>query len=117
MVEILVAGEVDGDALDSATAEMIAAARGLDGDITVALFGSGLDRPAAEAISVGADKVLLVEHDLLDTGGTDAQVAALEQVCKQIEPQVVFLSRSALGRDVGPRVAFRLGAGLAQDCI
>ena len=41
----------------------------------------------------------------------------MEQVCKQIEPEVVFLGRSALGRDVGPRVAFRLDAGLAQDCI
>lgn len=117
MVEILVAGEVDGDALDSATAEMISAARGLGGNVAVALFGSGLDQPAAEAIAVGADKILLVENDLLDTGGTDAQVTALEQVCKQIEPDIVFLGRSDLGRDVGPRVAFRLNAGLAQDCI
>jgi len=117
MAEILVAGEADGGGLDSATAEMIAAARGLGGDVAVALFGSGLDGPAAEAIAVGADKVLLVEHDLLDTGGADAQVAALEQVCRQTEAKVVLLSRTALGRDVGPRVAFRLGAGLAQDCV
>ena len=117
MVEILVAGETDGDGLDSATAEMIAAARGLGGDVAVALFGSGLDGPAAEAISVGADKVLLVEHDLLDAGGADARVAALEQVCRQTDAKVVLLGRTALGRDVGPRVAFRLGAGLAQDCV
>lgn len=117
MVEILIAGEADGDGLDSATAEMIAAARGLGGDVAVALFGAGLDGPAAEAIAVGADKVLLVEHDLLDTGGVDAQVAALEQVCRQTEAKVVLLGRTALGRDVGPRVAFRLGAGLAQDCV
>jgi electron transfer flavoprotein alpha subunit len=117
MAEILVAGEADGGGLDSATAEMIAAARGLGGEVAVALFGSGLDGPAAEAIAVGADKVLLVEHDLLDTGGADAQVAALEQVCRQTEATVVLLGRTALGRDVGPRVAFRLGAGLAQDCV
>lgn len=117
MVEIIVAGEADGGGLDSATAEMIAAARGLGGDVAVALFGSGLDSPAAEAIAVGADKVLLVEHDLLDAGGVDAQVAALEQVCRQTEAKVVLIGRTALGRDVGPRVAFRLGAGLAQDCI
>ena len=117
MAEILVAGEADGGVLDSATAEMIAAARGLGGDVAVALFGSGNDGPAAEAIAAGADKVLLVEHDLLDTGGTDARVAALEQVCRQTEANVVLLSRSALGRDVGPRVAFRLRAGLAQDCV
>ena len=117
MVEILIAGEADGNGLDSTTAEMIAAARGLDGEVAVALFGSGLDGSAAEAIAVGADKVLLVEHDLLDSGGTDAQVAALEQVCRQTDAKVVLLGRTALGRDVGPRVAFRLGAGLAQDCV
>jgi electron transfer flavoprotein alpha subunit len=29
----------------------------------------------------------------------------------------VLIGRTAVGRDLGPRLAFRLGAGLAQDCI
>ena len=38
MAEILIAGETDDDGLDSATAEMIAAAKGLSGEVAVALF-------------------------------------------------------------------------------
>jgi len=44
-------------------------------------------------------------------------VAALGQVCRQRSPSVVLVSRTIPGRDIGPRVAFRLGVGMAQDCV
>ena len=44
-------------------------------------------------------------------------VAALHEVCHRVEPDVVLVGRSEVGRDVGPRLAFRLGVGVAQDCI
>ena len=41
----------------------------------------------------------------------------MTQVCQQVNPKVVLVGKTQNGRDIGPRVAFRLGAGLAQDCI
>ena len=93
MVEILVLGELEGGRLDPITGEMVAAARGLQGDIGVALLGNGLDAVADEAIAFGADKVILAHNPLLAEPTVDAHVAAFEQVCRQTAPTVVLVGR------------------------
>ena len=118
MVEILVFGEIASGGLEPLTGEMLAAAKGLQGEVGVALLGDGLDDLALEAIALGADKVFLAQDALLaQPASVDAQVAAFEQVCRQTGPKLVLVGRTELGRELGPRVAFRLGAGLAQDCV
>ncbi len=118
MIEILVLGELAAGGLAPATGEMITAARGLQGEVGVALQGDGLDDLANEAIALGADKVFLAQDPLLAQPiAVDAHVAAFEQVCRQTGPKIVMVGRTKLGRELGPRVAFRLGAGLAQDCV
>ena len=44
-------------------------------------------------------------------------MTALTEVCNQASPDVLLVGKTQDGREIGPRVAFRLGAGLAQDCI
>ncbi len=118
---ILVFGELRPDGLQSITAELLAAARSLSessGDeIAVALLGSGADAVSQEAISLGADKVYSVQDPLLEDVQIEAQLAAFEAVCVQAQPFVVLVGRTHLGRDIGPRLAFRLGVGVAQDCL
>jgi electron transfer flavoprotein alpha subunit len=118
MVEILVLGEIVSGKLAPATGEMITAAKGLQGEIGVALLGDGLDDLAGQAIALGADKVFLAQDPLLAQPiAVDAHVAAFEQMCRQTGPKIVMVGRTELGKELGPRVAFRLGAGLAQDCV
>lgn len=64
-----------------------------------------------------ADKAYLAQDDVLADLQLDAQVAALAKVCNETQPSVVLIGRTLSGRDVGPRLAFRLGVGLAQDCL
>ena len=83
MIEILVLGELAAGGLAPATGEMITAARGLQGEVGVALQGDGLDDLANEAIALGADKVFLAQDPLLAQPiAVDAHVAAFEQVRK-----------------------------------
>ena len=117
MAEVLLLGEMTGEGLDPITGELLAAGRSLGQEVAVALMGDGVDRASAEAISLGADRVYLVQHPLLVEPSTDARVAAFEQVCRQTSPAVVLVGNSPAGRDIGPRVAFRLDVGLAQDCV
>ena len=117
MAEILVLGELTGGRLDAISCELLAAARRLGDRVAIALPGDGTDGVSGEAVSLGADLVYLVQHPLLAEPSVDALVAAFEQVCRQTGPTAVLVGRTPAGRDVGPRLAFRLGVGLAQDCL
>ena len=120
MAGVLVIGELNDDALQSITGELLAAGRRI-ADVTgdnvgVALLNGG-DAVGQETISLGADNAYLVQDEVLAEMQLDAQVAALEKVCSEVQPSVVLIGRTLAGRDVGPRLAFRLGVGLAQDCL
>ena len=120
MAGVLVVGEVSGDELHSITGELLAAGRGI-GDATgeevgVALL-NGSDAAGQAAIAQGADTAYLVQDEVLADMQLDAQIAALEKVCNEVQPSTVLIGRTLSGRDVGPRLAFRLGVGLAQDCL
>ena len=121
MAGILVFGEIGPDGLQSITSELLAAARNLSessGDeVAVALLGSGADAVSQEAIALGADKVYAVQDPLLEDVQIDAQLSAFEHVCNAMHPSVVLIGRTSVGRDIGPRLAFRLGVGVAQDCL
>ena len=120
MSGVLVIGELQGDALQSITGELLAAGRklgdALGEEVGVALLNGG-DAAAQDAIALGADKAYLVRDAALEDMQLDAQVAALEKACAETQPSVVLIGRTLAGRDVGPRLAFRLGVGLAQDCL
>ena len=121
MAGILVLGELNEGKLQASTSELLVAGRklaeALGEEVAVAIPGSGLNGVADSAIAQGADKVYLVEDPLLAGTQIDAQLAASEHVCRQVEPSVVLISRTQSGRDIGPRLAFRLGVGVAQDCV
>ena len=118
MSSILVLGELtDGKVLDPVTGELIAAGRQVGDDIGVVLLATDIDGPAREAIAHGASTVYTVRDALLDGPDIDPKVAALTEVCRQIAPRALLVGKTQDGREIGSRVAFRLGAGLAQDCI
>ncbi|PZC47822.1 MAG: electron transfer flavoprotein alpha subunit [Chloroflexi bacterium] len=123
MPPVLIIGEVtpDGDAA-SITGELIAAARpladGLGVELVAALPGTSSQRAAATAITLGADKAYAVEDPFLDDPSAfDAHVAAAQKLCQEIGPSIVLFGRTITGRDVAPRLAFRLGTCAANDCV
>ena len=117
MADVLAFGEHSGGEVASITADLIAAGRGLGGEVAVALLGEDLSGLAAQAAELGADRVYTAEHPLLAGESADMIVSALEQVCLRVRPRVLLVGKTAIGRDVGPRVAFRLEVGAAQDSV
>ena len=85
--------------------------------IGIAILGSEDESIAEECISKGADKVYLVSNDILKTYNSDAYVHVMTQVAAKIDPSIILISRNIEGRELAARVAFRLGTGLAQDCL
>jgi electron transfer flavoprotein alpha subunit len=88
----------------------------LGASVTALRIGGGGE--ASENLAAyGADRIVSATHDLLKTYSTEAFCATLGQVVKAEQPRFIFGSASSMGRDFLPRVAAKLGVGLAQDCI
>lgn len=118
---VLVCGDIIEGKLAAITAEMLGAGRKLADKLgeplCCALLGSGIKELAAEAIACGADKVLVVDDANLKDYQSDAYVTAAENVIKQVNPRVVLLGQSTMGRDLAPRLAFRFNTAISMDCI
>ena len=118
---VLVLGDATGGELSLTSREVLAAGRGvadaLAEELAIGLLGDTLDVPAQQAISHGADKVYAVTHPLLAQYQVDLYLAAMQALCGEITPRVVLIGRTIEGRELAPRLAFRLGVGLAQDCL
>ena len=70
-----------------------------------------------ELIAAGADKVYVVDDATLAEFQSDAFVPAAEKVCREANPSIVLLGQTDVGRDLAPRLAFRLETAVAMDCL
>lgn len=111
---------VDGKLTPSAL-ELLGGGRKLANDLgqelSAVLVGSGVGKLAGEAISYGADKAYVVDDPLLKDYQTDAYLAVMEKVVKQAMPQILLMAQSSIGRDLAPRLAFRLDTAATLGCI
>jgi len=103
-----------------ANAELIGAGRQLASALNGRLTAVVLDAEEASdyrwAVALGADEVRRVRAGWLSPYQADACVAALAEVCGQLEPGILLLAHDAVARAVAPRLAARLGGGLVTDC-
>ncbi len=118
---ILVVGEVQDGALVPITGEMLGGARRLAGDsdasVNCVLMGSGVESVAQGAIALGADEVLAVDDAALADYNSDAYLQAMLKVTEQVSPSIILFGQTNLGRDLAPRLAFRLATGVVMDTI
>ena len=120
MLEIVVFSEIHQGKLDSTSGELVAAARKLGDElnlkVSAAILG-GTPEHGDMTISQGADKAYIVQEDEFEKGTADHFIAALEQICVKTNPVLVLAAKTPLGKNVGPRLAYRLGTSAAQDCL
>lgn len=88
----------------------------LGAEVEAAAVGTGLDGIAGEVFQRGAAKLYLIENASLDAYSAQGHAQALFSLVNEVKPKAVFLSATAMGRDLAPRLAAKLGAGLASDC-
>lgn len=85
--------------------------------LQAAVVGNGVGNGAQEAIYHGADVAYTAESESLAQYHTMSYTDAMETVVKQVDPNILIMGMSDNGRDLGPRLAFRLQTGLASDCV
>ncbi len=118
---VMIYGEVTEGKLAAITTELLGSGRKLADDLgeelCAVLLGSDISSLAQEAITFGADKVYVIDDPLLEDYRTDSYVSAMEKVVKQVMPQILLLGQTSIGRDLTPRLAFRLKTAAAMDCV
>lgn len=118
---VMVFGEAKDGKLAIIATELLGCGRKLANDLGQELcclvVGSDISSLAQEAIAFGADKVYVVDAPLLKDYQNDSYVSVVEHVAKQVMPQVILLGQTAIGRNLAPRLAFRLGTAVTTDCI
>lgn len=103
-------------AVSPVSLELIGKARELGGPVTAVLPGSGIGHLAAELIAHGADRVVVIDDPALAVYTTEYFAQALCAAVSSYPPDILLIGATAIGRDLGPRVAARLHTGLTADC-
>lgn len=117
MKKVLVLAEARDGQLRNVSFEALSAAQAIagGGEITAAVFGPGASAYADALAHYGAAKVVVVENDALSQYTPDGYSQAFTQVVAQLEPDAIVIGHTAIGRDLAPRMAARLGYGLISD--
>lgn len=119
--DILVYVETVEGKLASIATELLGCGRKLADDLgqelSAVLVGSNVSNLAQEAIAFGADKVYVVEDPQLEDYQTDSYVLVMEKVARQATPGTILLGQTSIGRDLAPRLAFRLETTATMDCV
>ena len=86
------------------------------GKVVAGLIGSNLGQVTSKLDNTGAADGLHCDSPALAQYQPLKYARALTSLIQKADPQIVLLAASFMGRDLAPRVAARLGAGLATDC-
>lgn len=91
-------------------------ANSIQKDLYVVLAGCNLNSSIEKLQHFGADKIFYLNHPLLKDYSTDAYVKVISELILNRKPEIVLIGATSLGRDLGPRLAARIGTGLTADC-
>jgi electron transfer flavoprotein alpha subunit len=122
MAVILAFAEAREGKIRKVSFEAVTAARiladGLGGEVAaVVIGGAGAGDQAAELAQYGADRVLVGASDALAQYAPEAYTTVLANAVKQQgDVAAVVFTASAMGKDLAPRLAAKLGTGYAGEC-
>ncbi|WP_369902382.1 electron transfer flavoprotein subunit alpha/FixB family protein [Bacillus manliponensis] len=115
--KVLVMGEIRDGSLRNVSFEAVAAAKTVaeGGEVVGLLIGDKVASLANELIYYGADRVVTVESDKLNSYTSDGYTQAFLAVYEEEKPEGIIFGHTALGKDLSPKLAAKLQAGLVSD--
>jgi electron transfer flavoprotein alpha subunit len=121
MATILTFAEHRDGKLRRASLETVSEARRLAGplgaSVVAVVIGPGGEALAGELASYGADVVHAFEDAGFAAYATEPYARALARAVTETKASAVLVPFTATGKDLAPRLAAKLGAGLASDCV
>lgn len=97
--------------------EAIGRARELGAEVHAVIAGDKINGLAPELGRYGAKVVHVAEDPALAKYWSDGYAAVLAQAIEVVQPDLVIMIATAMGKDLAPRVAARKGMAILTDCI
>jgi electron transfer flavoprotein alpha subunit len=118
--DVWVFAEVDDGAIASVSLELLSKGRELANELGArlgsVLLGSGTKGLADKLFSHGADVVYSGDDSRLEHYTTLPFARVITDLIRERKPEIVLYGATPMGRDLAPRVASGLKAGLTADC-
>ncbi|MCF7801595.1 MAG: electron transfer flavoprotein subunit alpha/FixB family protein [Candidatus Marinimicrobia bacterium] len=121
MAKVLVFAEQRENKLKSYALEAVSAGRAIadasGGEVIACLVGNGVKGLAEGLGKYGAQKVLVADDGRLSAYSPSAYATVMTAAIESENPDVVFFSASAMGRDVAPLTAIKAGTSVVADIV
>jgi electron transfer flavoprotein alpha subunit len=91
-------------------------AQKLGADLTAIVLGDSLGSLPEELTAFGAEKVLLADDPVFRDYNTERYADVIAGQVLERKPEVLIVGATPIGRDLAPRLAFRLNTGCTADC-
>jgi electron transfer flavoprotein alpha subunit len=118
---ILVLGELADGKLASITTELLGCGRKLADELKenlcCVLACDEVGGASKEAVAFGADRVYVVENPALKDYQADSYMQVAEKLAADLSPRAILMGQTLVGRDLAPRLAFKLGTSVTTDCL
>lgn len=116
MGKILVFTEHSQGKIKRSSVELLQAAAKSGNTVIAAVFGADAKSVVESVGQNGADEVYVLVDASLDSYNPESFAANMVSVINAVQPSILLASASSTGKDLFPRVAARVGAGVASDC-
>jgi electron transfer flavoprotein alpha subunit len=118
--KVLVLGELNGNDLDNGVFELLSLLNNLNvsnEEITVGILGDNLQAKDPILKQIPCSKV--VAHSNIDTNNLNPNILSklASSIVEDLKPNKILISKTNLGQDLAPRLAFKFGWGLVNDCL
>ena len=117
---ILLVCEAGAGQTEAANARLIAIGAELcghwGGKLVCLLAGHGIDAAAA-GLSRCVDEVRVADSALHANYHPEARIALVRKLVEELRPRVVLFGHTFMGMDLAPRLAAKLGVGVASNCF
>lgn len=116
MSKVLVFCESSDGKLKNGSLELLSASSSAS-ELSAVLLGSHAEKVKEIPGQYGAQNTYICSASELDHYNSELFVATLEDIVKTSQADVILASSSLLARDLFPRLAARLKASIATDCV
>lgn len=118
MADVFILADHDAGKVAKTAAELASFAKRAGTPVAVILSANGeSDALGAQLANTDVERIIAVENEAFAAHGIPALVEALAHLVESSQPAALLIPSNARGKEVGGRIAVRIGSGVITDAV